>query len=295
MSPAVLPTHRRPAHAGTFYPAEPGALLELVDRLLGDAVRRLRPIPVHTIRGVLVPHAGLAFSGSVAAAAWALIGTVHPTTIVLVGADHGGRASGASVWTDGPWSGPLGDVSIDRGLAERIVGLGPPFVADNAAHDDEHSIEVQMPFIARACPDARVVPLLVGARRSEVAETAGLWLGRIVADLRANGERVVLVASSDLAHYPPVAVAREIDRRVLQPILRLDGAELLHVEQQIRASGEPGVSCGVCGLDAVRCVLAAVEAAGATHGCLLAEATSADRPRSDAARTVGYAAVAFEC
>lgn len=295
MSPAMVPTGRRPAHAGTFYPAEPGALLELVDRLLSDAAMRLPPIPPYTILGVLVPHAGLAFSGTVAAAGWAVIGMVRPTTIVLVGADHGGRASGASVWTDGPWSGPLGDSLIDHGLAERMVALGPPFVADNAAHEDEHSLEVQMPFVARACPDARVVPLLVGGRRSEVAETAGSWLGRLIAGLRADGERVVLVASSDLAHYPPVAVAREIDRRVLQPILRLDGAELLRVEEEIRASGEPGVSCGLCGLEAVRCVLAAVEGVGATHGHLLAEATSADRELSDAGRTVGYAAVAFEC
>lgn len=295
MSSALAPTHRRMAHAGTFYPAEPGALLRLVDGLLGSVSRQARPIPAQTVLGVLAPHAGLEFSGSVAATAWALVATIHPTTIVLVGTDHAGRASGASVWTDGPWSTPLGDVPVDRGLAERIVALGPPFRADNAAHADEHSLEVQLPFIARACPGARIVPLLVHAARRDLAETAGSWLGRIVADLRANGERVVLVGSSDLAHYPPVALAREIDRRVIEPMLKLDGNELLRVETTIRASGEPGVSCGVCGLDAVRCLLAAVEEAGATHGYLLAEATSADRPRSNANRTVGYAAIAFEC
>ena len=85
-----------------------------------------------------------------------------------------------------------------------MAALGTPFVADNAAHEDEHSLEVQMPFVARACPDSRVV----------------------------------LVASSDLPHYPPVVVAREIDRRVLQPILRLDGADLLRVEEEIRSSGD---------------------------------------------------------
>jgi AmmeMemoRadiSam system protein B len=291
----MVVTGRRPAHAGTFYPAEPDALRELVDRLLGDAANRLPSIRADTVLGVLVPHAGLAFSGPVAAAGWSVIGMVRPTTIVLVGADHGGRAWGASVWTDGPWSGPLGGTSIDHGLAERMVALGPPFVADNAVHEDEHSLEVQMPFVARACPGARIVPLLVGERRSGVAETAGSWLGRLVAGLRADGERVVLVASSDLAHYPPATVARETGRRVLQPILRLDGTELVRVEEEIRASGEPGVSCGLCGLGAVRCVLAAVEGAGATHGRMLAEATSADREPADTGRTVGYAAVAFEC
>ena len=294
MSPAAVPTNRRAAHAGTFYPSEAGALLGLVDGLLGNVPRQVRPISAHAVLGVLVPHAGLESSGFVAAAGWALLATIHPTTIVVLGTDHAGRAMGASVWTDGPWSGPLGDVLVDRGLAERIVALGPPFRADNAAHEQEHSIEVQMPFIARACPGARIVPMLVGAARPGVAEVAGAWLGRIVADLRADGERVVLVASSDLAHYPPVSVAREIDRRVIEPILRLDGNELLRVETEIRASGEPGVSCGMCGLDAVRCMLAAVEEGGATHGSLLAEGTSANRPGSDPDRTVGYAAIAFE-
>jgi AmmeMemoRadiSam system protein B len=294
MSPAASPTERRPVHAGTFYPSEPGALARLVDGLLGNVARQARPVPAHSVLGVLVPHAGLEYSGSVAAAGWALIATIRPTTIVLLGTDHAGRATGAAVWTDGAWSGPLGAVRVDRGLAERIVALGPPFRADNAVHEPEHSIEVQMPFITRACPGARVVPLLVGAARRDVAEIAGSWLGHLVADLRADGERVVLVASSDLAHYPPLDVAREIDRRVIEPILRLDGSELLRVETEIRASGEPGVSCGVCGLDAVRCMLAAVEEGGATHGSLLAEATSADRPGSDTDRTVGYAAIAFE-
>ena len=286
-------TGRQPAHAGSFYPADGRRLGELVDGLLADAEPRLPPIPPSTIVGAITPHAGLVYSGPVAAMAWAAIATADPTTILLVGADHGGRAAGAAVWTDGPWRGPFGDISIDHGLADRIVALGPPFAADDSAHDDEHSIEVQLPFVARACPGARIAPVLIGGRSRDVAETAGVWLGRLVAGLRSGGERAVLVASSDLAHYPPAALAREIDELVLRPILRLDERDLQRVEDGIRASGTPEVACGVCGLEAIRCVLAAAEEAGATHGVLLDEATSADVPGADPGRTVGYAAGAL--
>lgn len=293
MSADPARTGRPPAHAGSFYPADRASLLELVDDLLEAAERRLPAIPEPTIVGAITPHAGFVYSGAVAATAWATIAKVDPATIILVGADHGGRAAGASVWTDGPWRLPAGEVPIDIGFAERIVALGPPFAADDAAHEDEHSIEVQLPFIARACPAARLVPVLIGSRSGDLADVAGAWLGRLVAGLRARGDRAVLVASSDLAHYPPAALAREVDERVLGPILRLDGRELGRIEAEIRSSGMPGVVCGACGLEAIRCVLAAAEEAGATQGSLLAEATSADLPGADPEQTVGYAAVAL--
>jgi AmmeMemoRadiSam system protein B len=284
---------RAAAHAGTFYPATRADLVALVDRLLADAVLRVPAIDPDTIVGALTPHAGLDYSGEVAAIAWAAIARARPTTIVLLGADHWGRASGVAVWTGGPWRSPAGDIAIDHGLAERIVALGPPFVADVAAHLDEHSVEVQLPFVARAPEGARIVPLLIGGRAAGVAEAAGTQLGRALAGLRVAGEAAVVVASSDLSHYPPLRIARETDARVLEPILRLDGPGLLRVETDIRSSDTPGLSCGVCGLEAIRCVLAAAREMGATHGRLLAEATSAERAASDPDRTVGYAAVAF--
>lgn len=286
-------TGRPPAHAGTFYPADGQSLRDLVDDLLAAAERRLPAVPGATLVGAITPHAGLVYSGAVAASAWSTIATVDPTTIILVGADHGGRAGGVSVWTDGPWRGPAGDVPTDVGFAERIVALGPPFAADDAAHRDEHSIEVQLPFVARACPAARLVPVLIGSRGGDLAEVAGTWLGRLVAGLRSGSDRAVLVASSDLAHYPPAPLAREVDARVLRPILRLDGRELGRVEAEIRTSGMPGLVCGACGLEAIRLVIAAAEEAGATRGTLLAEATSGDLPGADPQRAVGYAAVAL--
>ncbi|OGO55447.1 MAG: AmmeMemoRadiSam system protein B [Chloroflexi bacterium RBG_16_69_14] len=294
MSTTLL-TGRLPAHAGTFYPADRDELAELVDGLLEGASARLPRVASSVVRGVLVPHASLASSGTVAAAGWAMVGTIQPATLVLLGTDHADLVPGVAVWTDGPWSGPLGDVAIDHGLAHRIAALGPPFRVDDVAHRGEHSLEVQMPFLSRTCPEARIVPLLVGNTGPSVAQMAGAWLGRLLASLRGGGERVVLVVSSDLTLDGHRRVAREADRHVLRPILALDAEELGGIGIELRASGGTGIGCAVCGLAAVSCALVAVDEMGASHGRLLAEAASADRDDAGRHGAASYAAVAFVC
>ena len=240
---------------------------------------------------MLVPHAGLAFSGAVAATTWRLVGELNPTTIVLAGTDHQAWAGGVGVWTGGAWRTPLGEVQIDRQLAARIAELGSPFAAEDSAHEAEHSLEVQLPLLIRACPSARIVPLAVSPRLGNHAE-AGARLGWLLAHLRAAGERVLLVASSDLAHYPPANVCEAVDRELIEPLLRLDGDALLELETRLVGANLPGLVCGLCGIDPVRFSLAALREMGARKGYLLAAATSADAG-GDRRRTVGYAAAAF--
>lgn len=287
MSPTAA--ERAPAHAGTFYPADRATLEREVEWLL-------RGIPVGgpAPLGLLVPHAGLRYSGAVAARGWATLAADPPDAIVLLGTNHfAAWLSGVAAWTGGPWRTPFGAIAVDAELAARIVALGPPFVADDRAHRDEHSLEVQLPFVARLCPGARIVPLLVSCPRPGGCRETGERLGRFLAGLRAGGERIVLVASSDLAHYPAHADAVAVDRRMLEPILALDPAELARREAEARSSAIPGLACGLCGLEPVLAALAALPALGAARGELLAEATSADVPGGDQRRVVGYAAVAF--
>ena len=155
----------------------------------------------------------------------------------------------------------------------------------------EHSLEVQLPLLLRACPGARIVPLAVSPRLRDHAD-AGARLGRLLAELRSAGDRILLVASSDMAHYPPARVCEEVDDRLLVPLLELDGDALDELEAAILRAGMPGLVCGLCGIDPVRFTLAAVAEMGATHGILLGKATSADAG-GDPRRTVGYAAAAF--
>jgi AmmeMemoRadiSam system protein B len=286
---------RGPAHAGTFYPASPVALRRLVDDQLSDP-RRVAPAPALPGRpvGLVVPHAGLIYSGRVAAAAWSLLATAPPDAIVIAGTNHyQAGLIGVAAWTAGAWRIPLGDVPVDGELASRVVALGDPFRAFDAAHGREHSIEVQLPFIARACPATPIVPLLVSFDSTRDALAAGKTLGELLAALRAEGLDVILVASSDFAHYPPAAEAEAVTQTLLPPLLAINGPELARREAALRRSDMPGLACGMCGIEPVLFSLGAFEAMGLAPGSLLAAATSADVPGGDADHTVGYAAVAF--
>jgi len=294
---------RRPAVAGTFYPAEPARLAALVSRLLEEADRRAEATlessgSTGRLRGLLVPHAGLQYSGPVAAAAWRLLRAGPqvmrhtPPTIVLVGTCHlAWSLDGIAVWDGGPWRLPTGMIAIDDELARAVLELGAPFIADLPAHRDEHSIEVQLPFLQTVTPDARIVPLVVSARIGERGRDAGARLGELLAALGAERETVVVI-SSDMAHYPGRADAESATRTLAPAILRIDPDRLVQVERDLVRSGVRGLACGMCGTHAAIVGLAALRASGATHGVELAEATSADADGSPH-RTVGYLAVEF--
>jgi AmmeMemoRadiSam system protein B len=242
----------------------------------------------------VVPHAGLVYSGPIAAAAWATLRAQPPATLVLAGTNHYvAGLLGVAVWPSGAWRTPLGDVPVDAALAGRILDLGAPFAAAPEAHLREHSIEVQLPFVARACPGTAIVPLLVSLESTADDMAAGARLGELLAAERAAGRDVALVASSDFAHYPPAAEAEAVTQALLPPLLALDGEELARREAGVRYAGIPGIACGMCGIEPVLFAVAAWRAMGLGGGTLLASGTSADVPGGDPERTVGYAAVAF--
>jgi len=287
---------RRPAVAGSFYPADPATLAEMVDGHLAIAAERASraatPIVAEPL-GLLVPHAGLMYSGVVAAVAWRLIAGRAPLTIVILGTNHGaGWLTGIGTWEAGAWTTPLGDVAVDERLAGDILALGEPFVIDRSAHLGEHSIEVQLPYLQRAAPTARIVPLAVSTGRGSDARLAGHALGELVAARRAAGQPVLVVASSDTAHYPSERYAQLANETLRAPLQAVDPVGLASVEADLVMSGIRGLACGMCGIEPAVVGLTAMRAMGATRGVTLAEATSADAG-GDPGRTVGYMAVAF--
>jgi AmmeMemoRadiSam system protein B len=289
---------RRPSVAGSFYPADRQELAALVDQLLGEADRlRLTTDPVDgSVLGLLVPHAGLVYSGLVAAAGWRLLGTARPdapATVVVLGTNHGAAwLDGVAAWQTGAWRTPLGDLEVDADLARAILDLGPPFAVDHAAHSGEHSIEVQLPFLQTFRPAPAIVPLSVAAGVGDDAIAAGERLGALLGRRRAAGQRVVLAISSDMAHYPPSIECARATADLLPSILRLDPIGLAGTERAVADRGTPGLICGMCGIQPTVMGLAALRACGATRGSRLAAATSADAGGSTH-RTVGYLAVAF--
>ena len=293
---------RPPAVAGSFYPSHPARLRELVDRQIDeasrqgggtDAGRREKSEPP---LGLLVPHAGLAYSGSVAAAAWRRLGTgleTRPLTVLLLGTNHVAPwLDGVGVWDGGPWQIPGAEVDVDDDLAGAIAALGRPFAPERLAHAHEHSIEVQLPFLAAVAPGARLVALAVSAGTGDPAIEAGRRLGALVATWQAD-RRTVVVISSDMAHYPDDATCASATAALEPAISTLDPEWLADAERTaVRAHHASGLVCGMCGIEPAVLGLATLRAAGAGPGRILAAATSADAG-GPADRTVGYLAVEF--
>ena len=299
---------RPAAVAGSFYPSSPERLDELVAALY-EAASRLPAARTAASAsmplGLLVPHAGLVYSGVPAAAGWATMpppaaddGTgdeaARGPTVVILGTNHGaGWLDGVGAWDRGSWVTPADTVEVDDALTAEMVALGEPFTADPAAHVGEHSIEVQLPLLAVASPGARLVALAVACGTGERAVEAGERLGRLLAARRHAGDAVVLVISSDMAHYPAAAACEAVTEELWPAIAAVDPVRLAHEEAAVRHAGIPGVACGMCGIEPAVLGLAALRAMGASRGTLLAASTSADAGGSSD-RTVGYLAVRFD-
>lgn len=283
---------RKPVVADMFYPADPARCRAEVARLLQGAQEGL---PEGRFFAGLVPHAGWAYSGPVAArtlAALAQSGT--PATVVILGAVHSWSVGRPSIYAHGSWATPLGALAVDEALATEIVRQGDGEIVDNAhAHSQEHSIEVQLPFIRYLFPEATIVPLMVPPTERSVG------VGEAVARaMQAQQGQVYLLGSTDLTHYGPrygfaprgtgpaaLTWAKENDCRLLDAVAHMRA-------EAIVAQGATDLSA--CGAGAVAATVAAARQLGASRGLVLEHTTSYDvHPAGTPSDFVGYAAVVF--
>jgi len=240
---------RAPAVSGRFYPGTKGELERTVRELL-DAVGEARPAPA---RAAVAPHAGYVYSGLTAAHVFARLEI--PPIVVILAPNHTGvsRApGGASLWEAGAFRTPLGDVSVDDGFARALLETSPLVGPDHAAHASEHAVEVELPFLQLRRADVRIVPLVLAWDAWEGCRGLGETLAGLV---QRWPDRVLLLASSDLNHYEPAATSEHKDRRALDAVAALDGAELLARCRSERIS--------MCGRAPAATVLAAARALGA--------------------------------
>jgi len=267
---------RAPAVSGRFYPAVPAQLERTVRELL-DSVGGARPAPA---RAAVAPHAGYLYSGLTAAHVFARLEV--PPLVVILAPNHTGvcRApGGASLWEAGAFRTPLGDVGVDEEFARALVAASPLVGADHAAHVGEHAVEVELPFLQLRRADVRIVPLVLAWE----AWQGCLELGEALAGLVGRWPQpVLLLASSDLNHYEPAAVSERKDRRALEAVTALDGAELLG-----RCRGE-GIS--MCGRAPTATVLVAARALGARAAAVVHYSHSG-MVTGDEEAVVGYGGV----
>ena len=201
---------RPPAVAGLFYPDRAPDLQAMVDGFLAEA-----PRGAGSPKALIAPHAGYVYSGPVAAHAFRRVEPGRIERVVVIGPSHYVRFAGIAVPSADAFRTPLGDVAVDRGAVDGLAGL---VVASDRAHRQEHSIEVELPFLQRLLGDFRLVPLVVGD--AAVADVAAV-LERVW-----GGEETLIVVSSDLSHYLDHAAARRVDAETAAAIERLDDASL---------------------------------------------------------------------
>ncbi len=200
---------REPAVAGRFYDSSAEGLADTVDSFLRD---KAAVPPAGEIKGLLVPHAGYAYSGPTAAAAYALLAGAAFDTVYILGTGHNVSLDGGATLPSGTFRTPLGDLEIDEEAAAELLAEKKHFLASVRAHEREHSIEVQLPFLQRLPgPPKRIVPLLFNTDDLDTLLAAGRSIGRAAAARKA-----LVCVSSDLSHYPPAETAVVSDRAALE-------------------------------------------------------------------------------
>lgn len=282
---------RKPAVAGSFYPADRARLVEAID---GAYLHRLGPgrLPskeAATTRGLkacVCPHAGYAYSGPVAAHSYLDVSQLaKPDLVVVVGPNHYGLGSGVATFREGEWETPLGRVAIDEKAARRIVELTGMVDYDAEAHRREHSIEVQLPFLQSLYGGSfGFLPISLALQDRHTARELGKGLAGLLADPAEGRGAAALIASSDLTHYEPAAQAREKDSALLKHIERLD-VDAFYTTLERR-------NITACGYGAIAAVMEACRLLGHTEGRVNKYATSGDVTGDDAA-VVGYPSVSF--
>ena len=228
---------------------------------------------------IVAPHAGLMYSGPVAAYAYRLLRDRAVDVAVLVGPSHFVGFEGVSIYPSGGFQTPLGIAAIDEECATALMRSTPIVREYPAAHVREHSLEMQLPFLQRLAPDAKIVPLLMGFQTAETARA----LGDALADA-VRGKKALLVASTDLSHYHDALTAARLDAVVIDQVSRFD-ADGLQAALDLRPEH-------ACGGGPTVAVMRAARLAGAREAVVLRYADSGD-VSGDKTTVVGYLAAAF--
>ena len=233
-----------------------------------------------TLVGIQVPHAGYPFSGPTAARAFKLLQGMDSVTVVMLGTSHRVMLDKAAVYARGSWHTPLGDVAVDEALAKAILAQDKFFADMPAAHAQEHSIEVEVPFLQRVLGDFKIVPIMLLQPTFEQCELVGKAIAAA-----AKGKRVVLLASSDLYHGESYDDANRIDGAAVGLMAKFD--------PQAFHSALGRNEAQACGGNAITAMMVAARELGADTAVVLAQTNSNDVTGERGGYCVGYSAVAF--
>lgn len=274
---------RTPAFAGQFYPADSARLTSVIESFMADA----KPANDGHQVAIIVPHAGYIFSGQIAADGYNQVRHNRYDLIVLLGTNHSAAGfTGISVYPKGAFATPLGAAAVDDSAAEELIREDPEVTTDVAVHQKEHSIEVQVPFVKYLFPQAKILPIIVSEPGVHACVRFGQSLGRIL-----KNKRALIVASSDLSHYPAFDDAIRIDNATLRAIVSLDADKIdSELEGELHWN-VPNLATCACGKGPIIAAVAAAKELGASCGSIISYSNSGYNPVGKSDQVVGYGAV----
>ena len=281
---------RKPAAAGTFYPAEPVELKQKINNFLEKAaVSQVSGF----IKGLIVPHAGYDYSGQVAGYGFKALKDYFkpeqnsPITIILLGPSHNYYAQGAILDASDFWETPLGLVEINKDLANRLNKQNFLFQIGSSYHVPEHSLEAEVPFLQNVFSEINLVPILVGELNQEDTE-------KIAQTLAENAdENTIFIASTDLSHYPSYENANYADKKTIQAVLTGQTKNLQETIAELERENIANLATCMCGEPAVEILMSIMQKLEADNIIPLKYANSGDTEIGDKLQVVGYASIIF--
>lgn len=284
----IISKTRRPAVAGSFYPDEPKELKRMVDSFLSCDIKPLK----WKISGILVPHAGYVYSGATAGRSFAAIKNCKFDTAIILAISHRYTLEGAALYSGCAFDTPLGSVCVNGKLTEKIKKSHSLFEFHDSAHNEEHSIEVQLPFLQTLHPDAEIVPVLVNTNDLDALKKIGTAIGKI-----AKENNAMLIVSSDLAHYPPADISKKSDMSVLTALsIALqykDPAYFKLANRLLLEKRFQGLETTACGESAILIGIYSAMEQGVNDFEFIDYTNSGDTKGTDNFAVVGYGAGAF--
>lgn len=278
---ANLQKVRQAGVAGSFYPADPKALSEMIDGMLAKASPP--PISEH-ILAVVAPHAGYQYSGPVAAYTYAALKGRKFSRVVVIAPSHFESFDFTSVYDGDAYATPLGNVPVDKSFAEKLAKMSSTMRLSSQGHEPtkagaEHALEVQLPWLQRVLGDFQLVPVIMGDQSYENSRALGVALSKLI-----QGGDTLIVASSDLSHFHPYDDAVKIDHKTL---IALQAWDYLSMSRNFQTR-----TWEACGGAPIVAAMIAVEHMGGNHAQVLKYANSGDTA-GDHSRVVGYSAEVF--
>lgn len=264
--------------AGSWYPANEKSLSRILDSYLQKAQV---PEIQGRILAIISPHAGLRYSGPIAAYGFKLLQNTNPKTVIILGFSHRKYFEGISIYNKGKFQTPLGDITVDSVLADEISSFDNRIRFLPEAFSQENSVEMMLPFIKKVLPEARIVPLAFGNHSFENCQL----LSKILVKILKERHDVVLVASTDLSHYHSYRKAIEIDKKTITLIEKF-AAEKIYQEV---TSGKQ-LCCGF--MPVITTILVGKKINDSSFS-ILKYANSGDTSFDKSSRVVGYVAAAL--